>query len=203
MDPDRVAEENLHRQILFESSDIGRPKVEAAAQRLTCQYKDLEIEISESSFSREGHAGRIDGVDLVIEGSDDAQAKLEANALCVSRQRPVIIGGAIGYGGQIFVVPAGGRPCLNCLFGPDLDTASLATCATAGILGPVAGVIGAWMGRLADELVQGKIPGGLLLFEGRRFRQRWLPIQAQNDCSICARTGVHANPVLPFSTFQG
>lgn len=188
MDPDKVEPENLHRQIIYSRNDRGRPKVEVMTRFLRKEYPNLEIEGHEAVFSESDHASLIRSVDLVIEASDDGPNKILVNRMSVELGRPAIIGGAIGYGGQVFVIPKGGRPCMGCLFGDDLDLEDLESCSTAGILGPVTGVIGFWMARLGSQLLMDQVEGGLLVFEGRRLKQRWRKLSPQQDCLICSKS---------------
>jgi adenylyltransferase/sulfurtransferase len=185
MDPDAVAGENLHRQILYGEGDLGRPKAAAAAGRLTRDFPGLEARALEARL--DGDAPEfLRPHDLVLEGTDDAGAKFLANRAAVKARIPCVIGGAIAYGGQAFAVPAGGRPCLACLWGDGLD-ADLATCATAGVLGPAAGVVGALMARMGAGLLEGTEPGGLAVFDGRKLRIRRVPVPADPDCPVCGR----------------
>ena len=95
--------------------------------------------------------------DVVIDGSDNFATKFLANDAAVLARRPLVHGAAVGTGGQLVTVPAGGRPCYRCLFEEPPPAGVGPSCAEAGVLGPVPGVIGGLAGVEASRLLRGRL----------------------------------------------
>jgi molybdopterin/thiamine biosynthesis adenylyltransferase len=155
IDPDRIERSNLNRQVLFTPEDIGREKCEVLAERLDELFGAKERRISFAAHPVELNASRADELlgesDVVIDGTDSVAAKVLINDWCVEQGKPFVHAGVVGESGQALYAAPGGA-CLRCLFGEfsnaDIDTRE-ATCATAGILGPVAGALGFFSGHAA------------------------------------------------------
>jgi len=164
VDFDRVELSNLPRQILFRTEDVGRPKVEAAADALVRRgVAAARIEPIMAVW----HPGLLG--DDVFEGSDDLVTKFAVSDACVAAGVPCVVGGVLRHAGQVF----GFRPglaCYRCLFEePPPDAPS---CADAGVLGPMCLLVAAEMLRAA--------PGLLLLPEGRR-----VTVRRRAGCAAC------------------
>ena len=162
-DPDRVDLGNLQRQVQFTTADIGRPKVEALADELVRRgaprgaIRPLAIRFGAGTADR-----ILEGIDVVVEGSDDPATKFAVNDLALARRLPFAIGGVDRYAGQVFA----GRPgaaCYRCLFeSPPTGSDPAPSCADAGVLGAAVAVIGGLLARTALDLARGA-PGGELL----------------------------------------
>ena len=137
VDPDVVALDNLHRQPLYGTADIGRSKVAAAQERLLSLCPELEMATHERRFD----VDLLDDVDLVLEGSDDLATKFAVADACALAAVPCVIGGVAGWRGVV-VAQVPGKACYRCVFEAPPD-AELPTCAQGGVLGPVAGWVGA------------------------------------------------------------
>ncbi len=147
VDPDRVEASNLQRQILFGDVDVGRLKVEVAAEYVRSQGAQAEP-----------HAVRLDattaellaGADVIVDGTDSLETKFFCNDQAVARAIALVHGGVVGWRGQLMTV-LGDAACYRCLFeAPPTADELPPTCATAGIVGAFAGFIG---GRMADEVL--------------------------------------------------
>ena len=156
VDFDRVELSNLARQILYRTEDVGRPKVEAAADALV--RRGVPAGRIEPVMAR-WHPGLLG--DVVYEGSDDLATKFAVNDACVAAGVPCVIGGVLRSAGQVFHAVPGGA-CYRCLFeAPPTDAV---TCAEAGVWGPMCLLVAAEMLRAE--------PGLLLLPERRRIHVR-------------------------------
>lgn len=194
-DDDEVAATNLHRQILFDASDVGRSKTVAAAERLRTwapagNRDTLCIETGAGRFLPETAAEILRGADLVVEGSDNFATKFLVADACGLAGVPVVHAGAVRWHGTALAVAAGGAPCYRCLFedlpGPDDDAPN---CAEAGVIGPMVGVVAALQADLALALLDGvrDVAGVLVSFDGKTGDLRRRRISARPGCALCGR----------------
>ena len=165
-DPDRVDLGNLQRQVQFTTADVGRPKVQALGDELERRGAPRGSIRPMAIRFEAGTADRIlEGIDVVIEGSDDPATKFAVNDLALARGLPFAIGGVERYGGQVFA----GRPgaaCYRCLFeSPPLDSDPTPSCADAGVLGASVAVIGGLLARTGLDLAAGGEGGELLVVD--------------------------------------
>ena len=180
VDPDRVEEENLHRQILYRDADIGRPKAEVAASRVGAQAQVMRLDEHNGPELVRRHA-------CVVDGTDSFRMKFLLNDLCLEAGVPLVHAAAARFQGQVLLVRPGG-PCLRCLLPepPDADTDE---CGRTGIFGPAAGTVAALAAAEALRALQGASePSQLLLVHlgtGRLDRTR---LRALPGCRCAAAT---------------
>lgn len=194
MDPDRVELSNLHRQILYRQADLGRPKVEAAAEsleRLRLQSSELQLlhpqplsfQLFPTSF---GPTTPLQGWDLVLDGTDRFETKLALSDRCHDQGVPYVFAGVVGYDGQVLGVLPGRSACPRCLFDEAPPPGAAPTCETLGILGPLAGIVAAEQVRVGLSLLSPEpIVDRLYTYDGRRHRVRWVPLSRMPDCRGC------------------
>ena len=185
-DPDHVSLSNLQRQVLYATGDIGRPKVEAAAQRLAALNPQIEIAAHPLGVTADNIAGLIGDYDLVLDGTDNFETRFVVADACVVAKR-TLVSGAIGrWTGQVGVFE--GRPCYRCLVPeapPDAET-----CAAVGVIGALAGVIGAMMAVEAVKLITQagtSLTGRLLIYDALAGETRTVRIGADPACPVCSR----------------
>jgi molybdopterin/thiamine biosynthesis adenylyltransferase/TusA-related sulfurtransferase len=183
VDPDRVETSNLHRQPIYGPADVGRVKVEAAAEALRHSRADLEVSARAERLIAANARELFNSHDLVLDGTDDIAAKLALSDAAVASGTPLVYAGAVGISGQAMLIAPGG-PCLRCVF--EEVPAEAPTCAQAGILGTVVGVLGAIQASLGLDALAGKgRPGVLIRVDGRRMVQREVSIGRAADCPVC------------------
>ncbi|MFU1683495.1 HesA/MoeB/ThiF family protein [Phaeobacter piscinae] len=150
MDGDSVEATNLPRQPLYMPADIGRYKVDAARERLRAMAPELRLHPHARDLTPDNVTAAVTPVDLVIDAADSHAVSYTLSDCCQRLGRDLISASALAQSGYIGVF-CGGGPSLRAVF-PD-PPGSAATCASAGIMGPVVGVIGAWQAQLALKLL--------------------------------------------------
>ena len=185
-DPDVVDLSNLQRQVLYGVRDIGRLKVDAAADRLTALNPMIAISPHAVSVTANTADEIMRPFDLVIDGTDDFATRFAVNAACLAEGKP-LVSGAIGrWTGQVGVFA--GKPCYRCLvpeIPPDAET-----CAVVGVVGALAGVIGAMMAVEAVKLIAGAgeaLTGRLLIYDALAAETRTVRVGADPACPDCGR----------------
>ena len=185
-DPDHVSLSNLQRQVLYGDADIDRPKVEVARTRLGALNPHVVVEPIAEWVRAENAASLVSRFDLVLDGTDDFATRFAVNAACVAAGK-TLVSGAIGrWTGQVGVFT--GRPCYQCLV-PDIPPEA-ETCAAVGVVGALAGVIGAMMALEAIKLIvtAGEpLSGRLLIYDALAAEARTVRIGADPDCPVCGR----------------
>ena len=173
-DPDVVDTSNLQRQIIFRDADVGARKVEAAAAHLRALNPHVHVDCAPVHLEACNAGPLVTGVDLVLDGTDDFETRFLVNAACVVAGRPLVSGALGRWNGQVGVFT--GRPCYQCLVPespPDAET-----CARVGVVGALAGVIGAMTALEAIKLITGAgdfLVGRLLIVIG------WQPVILHPD----------------------
>lgn len=184
IDEDVVGLSNLQRQILFSTSERGRPKVEAAARRLGRLNPHVAIQTFAERITAANAAERIDAFDIVLDGTDDFATRLVVNAACVAGAKPLVSGALGRWSGQVGVFA--GRPCYQCLVPevpPDAET-----CARVGVVGALAGVIGSMAALETVKLITGageSLTGRLMIYDGLAGAARAVRLAADPHCPVC------------------
>jgi molybdopterin-synthase adenylyltransferase len=184
VDPDTVAPSNLQRQVLYQTADDGRVKVEAAAERLESLNPNVVVKPIAQLLTEANARALVAGQDLVLDGTDDFATRFAVNAACVA-EGVTLVSGAIGrWTGQVGVFA--GRPCYRCLvpeIPPDAET-----CAAVGVVGALAGVVGSMMALEAVKLVTGAgapLTGRLLIYDALAGETRTVRVGADPECPVC------------------
>ncbi len=195
IDPDRVELSNLPRQLLHGEPDVGRHKVESAADTLRATYPTLVIECLSSAVTADNAADLFAATDFVIDATDGTATKLMINDAALRAGRAYCHAGVVGFAGQLMTVIPGASPCLRCVF-TDLDRATEeadVSCRQAGIIGPVAGLIGALQANLAVRYLAGDDGSShrLYTYDGLADRWRDLDTSGLARCAVCTDTARH------------
>ena len=191
-DDDEVHLSNLQRQILFTTEDIGQGKAAVSTRRLQQLNPDITLQALTLRLTGDLLQSAVASVDVVLDCSDNMTTRQAVNAACVILDKPLISASAVGFGGQLMVLtPPWHRGCYRCLW-PD-DAEPERNCRTAGVLGPVVGVMGTLQALEAIKILSGMPPSQneLKLFDGRRHQWRTLNLQHAPDCPVCG--GRHAD----------
>ncbi|HTW36952.1 MAG TPA: molybdopterin-synthase adenylyltransferase MoeB [Steroidobacteraceae bacterium] len=187
VDCDRVALSNLHRQVLFESASLGRLKAEAARERLASLNPQIEV-IAHALELRSGNVRAVlEPYDVIVDGTDRLSTRYLVNDACVILGKPLVSAAIHRFEGQALTYVPGRGPCYRCLF-PEARDGVVASCAEAGVLGVLPGVLGAIQATEAIKLVTGvgePLTGRLLTYDALEMRFREFSLSRRPDCAVC------------------
>ncbi len=188
VDNDPVELSNLHRQILHHTSDIGRPKVLSAKAKLTAINPQTQVAVHRQRLTPENAAELIRPYDVVLDGSDNFDTRYLVNDTCVALNKPLVSGAVLQWEGQVTTVLPGVGHCYRCLFPDPPEADCVRSCSEAGIVGPVAGVIGSLMAveTLKVILQRPTLVNRLALFNFLTMSFRTVPAHRHPTCSACA-----------------
>ncbi len=187
VDPDPVEISNLHRQILHFTADLERPKTVSASEKLSALNPSVRLEVRAERFTA-GNAGRLlKGCDLALDGSDNFETRYAVNAACAARKIPLVWGAVLRWQGQVSAVRPGLTACYQCLFPEPPDPTLATSCADAGILGGVAGVVGTLMAVEAIKMLLNResLGGRLLLLDLLSLTIRSRTARRIKSCPAC------------------
>ena len=188
-DDDLVERSNLHRQILFDDSDVGKPKVDVAAQALRSRAPGQEVRTHPHRLLPENADEIVRQYDVVLEGSDNFATKFLCADACVLAGVPIVHASAVRWIGTVLAVGARGGPCYRCLF-EDIPGDGAPNCAEAGVMGPVLGILAAFQVDFALAMVcDENVAGELVTFDGRDDTIRRRSLRPRSDCSLCGQPG--------------
>ena len=187
IDPDRVELSNLHRQPLYDDTDLGLPKVDAAAAHLRVAHPALRVETWQIRFDADT-AELLDGFDVVLDGTDSIAAKFVVNDAAVARGVPLVHAGAIGTRAQLLTVLPGRSACYRCLFEAPPPPDEVASCQDAGVLGPTVVLAGSLQAAEAVRVLGGETPlfvDRLLILDTQAASWRRVFVTPRPTCPAC------------------
>ncbi|MEX1234036.1 MAG: molybdopterin-synthase adenylyltransferase MoeB [Roseovarius sp.] len=189
IDDDVVDLSNLQRQVIHRDRDIGQPKVHSAAEALRALNPHVTVRPYERRLTEDIAADLFADYDIVLDGCDNFETRHLVNSAAVATGLPLISGALTQWEGQLSVFdPAQGAPCYACVF-PEVPAEGLApSCAEAGVIGPLPGVIGAMMAGEAIKLITGAgapLRGTLLIYDALYSDARRIKIERRRDCAVC------------------
>lgn len=190
VDDDEVDNSNLQRQVIHRDADIGTPKVFSAQAAMKAQNPYCEVHPYQRRLTDENAADLISEYDLVLDGTDNFETRYLVNRICVALRKPLISGALTQWEGQISTFdPANDAPCYQCIF-PKAPAAGLApSCAEAGVVGPLAGVVGAMIALEAVKEITGAgdgMRGQMLIYDALYTETRKIKLARRSDCPICS-----------------
>jgi sulfur-carrier protein adenylyltransferase/sulfurtransferase len=188
---DRVDATNLQRQLLHGTSDVGRLKLDSARDRLREVNPHVAVEAHPFRLTSENAREVIAAYDVVLDGSDNFPTRYLVNDACVLEGRPCVYGAILRWEGQASVFWAERGPCYRCLFAEPPPPGAVPSCAEAGVLGVLPGVIGSIQATEALKLVLGvgePLLGRLLLFDAQRMSFREMRLRRDPACPVCGES---------------
>ena len=199
IDFDIVDVSNLHRQTLYASNDVGRAKVEAAAERLRAVNPEVRVEPHAGRLTRENATTLICGYDLVLDGSDSFATRYVVNEASVETRTPNVFASVSRFSGQASMFGTETGPCYRCLFPSPPPPGLIPNCADGGVLGVVPSLLGTIQAAEAIKWILGigsSLVGRLLLVDVLDVSFREIAIDRDPACPTCgdARTSTPDAP---------
>lgn len=199
VDFDAVDVSNLQRQLLHGTPDVGRAKTDSARDALTRLNPDVEIVLHPERLTRDNATALIAAYDVVVDGTDNFPARYLANDVCVRLRKPNVYGSIFRWEGQASLfAPHLGGPCYRCLYPAPPPPGVVPSCAEAGVMGVVPGVIGCLQATEALKLILGtgtSLLGRLLVFDALGARFRELKVRRDPACPVCGDHPTIQEPV--------
>ncbi len=181
MDDDRVEVSNLQRQVLYTAADAGRPKAEAAADRLLALNPLISVEPHAERLTRANALARVADCDVVLDGTDNFATRYLVNDACVIAGKPFVYGAIHAFEGQLSVFNWRGGPSYRCLFPAPPAADAVPNCAEAGVLGVLPGLIGTAQAAEVIKLLTGigtPLSGRILLWNALTMETRIMRLRA-------------------------
>lgn len=188
VDSDVVELNNLQRQIIHSTKDVGRPKVESAKERLNTINPDVEIAPYKLRLTSENILDIIKDYDIIVDGSDNFPTRYLVNDACIISKKPLSHGGIFRFDGQAITIIPGKSACYRCLFPEPPPPGLVPSCQEAGILGAVAGVIGTIQANEVLKYILGTgdlLVGRLLVFNALDSSFRLVKVPRDPMCPVC------------------
>ena len=196
VDRDVIELSNLHRQTMFDESDIGQVKVEVAAKKLKKMNPDVIIEALPVSVNDYTAFDIVEGCDVVIDALDSVNARYSLNKACVKKNIPFVTGVAVGVSGQVFTIIPHQTACYHCIF-PSLDENSMPTCSTEGVHPSILSIVGGIEVAEAVKIMVGRPPtlaNKLLYIDMDNLDFNSALFKKVEECPVC---GIGKSEELP------
>jgi sulfur-carrier protein adenylyltransferase/sulfurtransferase len=194
VDFDVVDKTNLQRQILHGTSNVGKPKLESAKERIQDINPNVRVETFETRLTSENALDILREFDVVADGTDNFPTRYLVNDACVILGKPNVYGSIFRFEGQASVFYAKEGPCYRCLYAEPPPPGLVPSCAEGGVLGVLPGIVGSIQALETLKLILGTgepLIGRLLLFDALKLQFRELRLTKDPDCPVCG-----ANPTV-------
>jgi sulfur-carrier protein adenylyltransferase/sulfurtransferase len=189
VDFDRVDLTNLQRQLLHDTDDVGRPKVDSAAERINAINPEVNVIKHDLVLSSTNAFDVLSGYDVVVDGSDNFPVRYLVNDATQMLGKPLVYGSIYQFDGQASVfLPGPGTPCYRCLFPQPPPPGTVPSCAEAGVFGVLPGIVGSIQAVEAIKLITGvgdTLAGRLLLFDALAMEFTTVKLRWDPKCPVC------------------
>jgi adenylyltransferase/sulfurtransferase len=188
VDFDVVDESNLQRQIIHGTSDIGRPKVESARDKIKDINPNVEVRVHEEALTSENALEIFEDYDVIVDGTDNFPTRYLVNDACVLLGKPNVYGSIFRFEGQASVFWAEEGPCYRCLYPEPPPPGLVPSCAEGGVLGILPGAIGTIQATETVKLILGigePLIGRLMLYDALGMSFREMKLRKDPNCPIC------------------
>lgn len=188
VDYDAVDATNLQRQVLYTTADVGRKKLEVAAERIRALNPGVRVDCHDVALTSENALEILRDYDIVVDGTDNFPTRYLVNDACVLLGKPNVYGSIFRFEGQVSIFATPGGPCYRCLYPEPPPPGLVPSCAEGGVLGILPGVIGVIQATEAIKLILGigrPLVGRLLLYDALNMSFRELKLRRDPDCPVC------------------
>jgi molybdopterin/thiamine biosynthesis adenylyltransferase/rhodanese-related sulfurtransferase len=188
VDFDVVDESNLQRQIIHGTSDLGRPKMESAREKIEDINPNVKVEAFEEALTSENALEIFEDFDVIVDGTDNFPTRYLVNDACVLLGKPNVYGSIFRFEGQASVFYAEEGPCYRCLYPEPPPPGLVPSCAEGGVLGILPGAIGTIQATETVKLLLGigePLIGRLLLYDALTMRFREMKLRKDPGCPVC------------------
>jgi molybdopterin-synthase adenylyltransferase len=188
IDGDVVDLSNLQRQVIHQTHDVGRPKVDSAKAKILALNPHVTVETHYMRLTADNALEVIGGYDMVVDGVDNFPAKFLINDACYFGKKPLVHGGILRFDGRVFTILPGKTACYRCVFKTPPPAGLIASCQEAGVIGALAGVIGTIQATEVLKLILGRgrlLTDRLLDYDARSTRFREIRIVKNPKCPLC------------------
>src|SRR5262250_2015158 len=190
VDFDVVDSTNLQRQIIHTTDDVGRPKLDSAAEKLAAMNPFINIRKFETRLSSANALDLFREFDIVADGTDNFPTRYLVNDACVLTGKPNVYGSIFRFEGQASVFATEEGPCYRCLYPEPPPPGLVPSCAEGGVLGILPGLVGVMQATEVIKLILGKgepLIGRLLLIDALGMKFRELKLRKNPDCPVCGK----------------
>ena len=188
-DCDKVELSNLQRQIIHTTGDVGKTKVQSAAEAINALNPDVTVKTYHEYVSSKNIAAMIEEYDFIIDGADNFPTKFLINDACVLGHKPFCHAGILRFEGQLMTYVPGVSPCYRCIFEAPPPKDAVPSCREAGVIGAMAGIIGSMQALEAVKYITGQgdlLTGNMLIFDGLKMQWRKIRLPKRNhSCPVC------------------
>ncbi len=205
VDFDVVDRSNLHRQILHFDSDVGKRKVESAAEKLRDQNPDVRIETFDKKLSSSNAMDIIKPFDVVVDGTDNFPTRYLVNDACALLRKPNVHGAIFRFEGQVSVFDARIGPCYRCLYPDPPPPGEVPSCAEAGVFGVLPGIVGCIQAAEAIKIALSLgdlLVGKLLTFDALAMEFNSYSVSRSPSCNLCGENPT-VTKLIDYESFCG
>ena len=195
---DTVDLSNIQRQVLYSTADVGRPKIEAARERLTALNPDIEIVPHALRLSSDNVIDLFRQYDIIADGTDNFPTRYLVNDASILTGRPNVYASIFRFEGQVSVFGSPDGPCYRCLFPEPPPPGLVPSCAEGGVLGVLPGIVGSLQALEVIKLILGigdPLVGRLAMFDALDFALREVTIRRDPDCAVCGASPSITAPI--------
>ena len=205
VDADVVDKSNLQRQVLFGESDVGRPKVEAARDKLLDLNSTLDVVTHYELLTSHNVFDVMEGYDIIVNGCDNFPTRYLVNDAAVMTSKPVVDGSIFRFEGQATVYVPGEGPCYRCLYPAPPPPGEVPSCAEGGVLGVLPGTVGLMQATEVVKMILGEgksLVGRVLLYDAMEMKFRELKLRKDPECPVCSESPI-ITELIDYEQFCG
>ncbi len=206
IDYDTVDESNLQRPVIHGQSDLGRPKVQSAADRVREINPQVNVVTHETALDRENILDIFRGYDLILDGTDNFATRYLVNDAAVLLGKPYVWGSIYRFDGQASVFWAEHGPCYRCLYPEPPPPGMVPSCAEGGVLGVLCASIGSIQVPEAIKLITGTgepLVGRLVVYDALEMSYRTINVRKDPDCVLCGPNATQTDLLEDYEDFCG